>query len=73
MRWTVTDETGWIGDLDSAAVTVWKLRYADTADMLEGCELRHLMGDLWALLEATASRLELVLQERRWPREQVGR
>ncbi len=29
MRWTATGETGWIGDLDSAAVTVWKLRDAD--------------------------------------------
>ncbi|MGH8901394.1 MAG: hypothetical protein ACRDYA_06860 [Egibacteraceae bacterium] len=71
MRWTATDETGWVADLDSAAATVWKLRYADTADMLEGCELRHLMAGLWALLEATASRLELVLQERRQLREQA--
>ncbi|MGH8887768.1 MAG: hypothetical protein ACRDYX_21890 [Egibacteraceae bacterium] len=62
MRWTARDETGWVADLREAAVTVSALR---DADRLEGCELRFLMGDLWVLLEATAGRLEVVLQERR--------
>ncbi|MGH8902396.1 MAG: hypothetical protein ACRDYA_12130 [Egibacteraceae bacterium] len=34
-------------------------------------ELRRLMGDLWVLLNATAGRLEAVLQERCWLREQA--
>ncbi|MGH8896244.1 MAG: hypothetical protein ACRDZ4_04270 [Egibacteraceae bacterium] len=68
MRWTATDETGWIGDLDSAALAVWRLR---DADRLEGCELRFLMADLWVLLQATAGRLEVVLVDRRRLRQQA--
>jgi hypothetical protein len=62
MRWTASDEAGWVADLDSAAVTVWKLQ---DAQRLEGVELRHLMADLYVLLAATAGRLEVVLAERR--------
>ncbi|MGH8900057.1 MAG: hypothetical protein ACRDZ4_24240 [Egibacteraceae bacterium] len=66
--WTASDEAGWVGDLDSAAVTVWRLR---DADRLEGVELRFLMGDLWVLLEATAGHLDVVIADRRWLREQA--
>jgi hypothetical protein len=68
MRWTASDEAGWISDLDSAAVTVWKLQ--DT-ERLEGVELRHLMADLYVLLAATAGRLEVVLADRRRLRDRV--
>ncbi len=70
MGWTATDETGWVADLDSAAATVEALF---GADRLEGCELHQLMTDLWVLLIATARRVEVVLADRRWLREQVGR
>ncbi|MGH8887642.1 MAG: hypothetical protein ACRDYX_21225 [Egibacteraceae bacterium] len=49
---------------------MWKLR---DADRLEVVELRHLTADLWALLEATAGRLEVILEERRRLREQARR
>jgi hypothetical protein len=68
MRWTASDETGWVADLDSAAATVWKLR---DAERLEGIELLHVMGDLWVLLQATARRLEVVLADRRRLRDQL--
>jgi hypothetical protein len=68
VRWTASDETGWVADLDSAAVTVWKLQ---DSERLEGVELRHLMVDLYVLLAATAGRLEVVLAERRWLRDRV--
>jgi hypothetical protein len=68
MRWTAGDEAGWVTDLDSAALTVWRLQ---DAERLEGVELRQLMADLYVLLSATVGRLEVVLEERRRLREEV--
>jgi hypothetical protein len=68
VRWTVSDEAGWVADLDSAAATVWKLR---ATERLEGIELLSVAGDLWVLLQATARRLEVVLAERRRLRDQI--
>jgi hypothetical protein len=68
MRWTASDEAGWVANLDSAAATVWKLR---DAQRLEGIELLSVTGDLWVLLQATARRLEVVLADRRQLRDQI--
>jgi hypothetical protein len=68
VRWTASDEAGWVADLDSAALIVWRLQ---DAERLEGIELRHLMADLYVLLAATAGCLEVVLEERGWLRQQA--
>jgi hypothetical protein len=70
MRWTATDETGWIADLHSAAATVWAS--CDT-EQPEEHERGWLMADLGVLLEVTAGRLKVILEERRWLREQARR
>jgi hypothetical protein len=68
VRWTADGEKGWVADLHSTAATVAPLR---DADRLQDIELRHLMADLWLLLEITAGRLEVVLEERQWLRQQA--
>jgi hypothetical protein len=68
MRWTATDETGWITDLQSAAATVEAL--CDT-EQPEERKRGWQMADLWVLLTDTVGRLEVILADRRWLREQA--
>lgn len=67
MRWTASDEPGWIADLREAATAVRNHRDPQTGQTRA---LAWLMADLYELLHVTTSRLEVIFEERQRLRRQ---